>query len=555
MNYILGNKNKTFIILAIVILLVNLFQAFFTELSDDEAYYWMFSQNLDWGYFDHPPMIALMIKAGYSVFANELGVRVFPVIFNFLSLILLRRLCPEFNPILLIGVFFSMLIFQIYGFVAVPDSPLLFFTILFYYLYEKYLNRDSVWISVLLGLCVALLLYSKYHGILVIFFVLLSNLRLFTKKSFYLVVFTAVLAYVPHIWWQVDNGYPSYMYHMLGKSHESYHPSDTFEYLGGLFLVFGPVLFYWIWKYSFQNRREGLFEKGLFYTGLGTMIFFLMSTLNSHGELNWTATASMSLIILALRNKNFVVTRLFKGAVLLSIVLFIGMRVILFLPLEEASFSRKSEFHRGEKWSEEIQEVIGDRPAVFINSYQKASKYAFYSGSEAHSMNNSRYRKNQYDLWPMEVELQGKEVAIIPNWVESSFDKIETAKGTFSYNIDSSFISFSKIQFETEENTLKMNRGEKKSLNLEVLNNYEYPIIGDSIDFVRLEYEILQQGVFLESFLAKDLSNIEIPPGKSEMAIEIQAPEEPGIYYVKFVIKSRWYPPFINSRFISFEVN
>ena len=40
--------------------IVNLIQAGKTGLFDDEAYYWMYSKFPAWGYFDHPPMVALM---------------------------------------------------------------------------------------------------------------------------------------------------------------------------------------------------------------------------------------------------------------------------------------------------------------------------------------------------------------------------------------------------------------------------------------------------------------------------------------------------------------
>src|SRR5579885_2262209 len=33
-----------------------------TELGNDEVYYWTYSQHLQWNYFDHPPMIALLIR-------------------------------------------------------------------------------------------------------------------------------------------------------------------------------------------------------------------------------------------------------------------------------------------------------------------------------------------------------------------------------------------------------------------------------------------------------------------------------------------------------------
>ncbi|QJB40690.1 hypothetical protein HF324_23770 [Chitinophaga oryzae] len=34
---------------------LGLLQACFSELWDDEAYYWVYSRHMDWGYFDHPP--------------------------------------------------------------------------------------------------------------------------------------------------------------------------------------------------------------------------------------------------------------------------------------------------------------------------------------------------------------------------------------------------------------------------------------------------------------------------------------------------------------------
>ena len=46
-------------------------------LSGDEAYYWRYSLDLAWGYFDHPPLTAALTKAGYFLFPNELGVRFF----------------------------------------------------------------------------------------------------------------------------------------------------------------------------------------------------------------------------------------------------------------------------------------------------------------------------------------------------------------------------------------------------------------------------------------------------------------------------------------------
>ena len=64
---------------ALTWLIVNLLQSYYTQLIDDEAYYWVFSNQLDFGYFDHPPMVALFVKIGYLLFENELGVRLLTV--------------------------------------------------------------------------------------------------------------------------------------------------------------------------------------------------------------------------------------------------------------------------------------------------------------------------------------------------------------------------------------------------------------------------------------------------------------------------------------------
>lgn len=49
-------------VLLAAVFVLNLVQASITELIYDEAYYWYYAQNLAWGYFDHPPMVAFMIR-------------------------------------------------------------------------------------------------------------------------------------------------------------------------------------------------------------------------------------------------------------------------------------------------------------------------------------------------------------------------------------------------------------------------------------------------------------------------------------------------------------
>ena len=51
-------------ILALVAL--RLVAAAFTPITFDEAYYWMWSKHLAGGYYDHPPMVAVVIRARHA---------------------------------------------------------------------------------------------------------------------------------------------------------------------------------------------------------------------------------------------------------------------------------------------------------------------------------------------------------------------------------------------------------------------------------------------------------------------------------------------------------
>ena len=140
----MGNQHsKTFFVFLGAFLLLNLLQAYFTPLIYDETYYWYYAQNMAWGYFDHPPMVALLVKIGSLLFKGELGVRLMGCLLSAVTLGILWSLIDykEKNkhiPLFFLLVF-SMVLFNAYGFLTLPDTPLLFFAALFLWLYKRFL--------------------------------------------------------------------------------------------------------------------------------------------------------------------------------------------------------------------------------------------------------------------------------------------------------------------------------------------------------------------------------------------------------------------------------
>ena len=147
---------KRYLLLVLAWFLLDLLPAPTTELFDDEAYYWVYSKFLAWGYYDHPPMIAFLIRAGYVFFQNELGVRLFIVLLSTASLVIIYDLFPQKNKKLFISIVCSIAILQIGGIIAAPDIPLIFFTALFFWLYRRFLRNTSLSNTLLFGLGMAL---------------------------------------------------------------------------------------------------------------------------------------------------------------------------------------------------------------------------------------------------------------------------------------------------------------------------------------------------------------------------------------------------------------
>jgi hypothetical protein len=533
--------------------IVNLLQATFTELANDEAYYWVYSKYLDFGYFDHPPVIALMIKIGCALFPNELGVRFFAVFLSSLSVWFLFKLCGSKNFVFFFLLLASISIFETYGFIAVPDVPLLFFTVLFFLFYKQYLEKDDWKNSLLLGLCIVLLLYSKYHGLLIIFFTLLSNIKLLTRKSFYLVVIISVLLYAPHIIWQIMHDYPSYQYHVLNKSQTPYNPGDTINFILGQLLVAGPFVGFFLFYAFFKYKAGNLLEKSLKFTFIGFTVFFLFSTLNTRVEPNWTLSAMVPLLAIAYPYilSNDGIKKWVTRFSFISLIIFVCFRLNLvfnFFPF--AGSQPFPEFFNNKGWAENLYKVAGNTPVVFSNTYQKASKYAFYSGQSSMSLNNISYRRNQYDFWPIEDSLQGKRILYIPNWETERPDefKIKTPKeALFGIFIDN-FRSFTKVMITTGNNSYKLKAGSQVTIPITLINQYPEKVqFGLNSNYRdKLVYSLFKEEAFDHTSDITELGNFVLDSAYSTHFV-LQVPNEKGVYYLRVSIQSGWMPPLINS--------
>ena len=129
---------------------------------------------------------------------------------------------------------------------------------------------------------------------------------------------------------------------------------------------------------------------------------------------------------------------------ILNIAIFIILRIGL---VYEPFFPITYETHGNKKWVEALESEVGNTAVVFENSYRKAPMYAFYSGNTSFSLNNIRYRQNQYSIDSSEFRVQGKKVAYIPRVIKEGDISYTNEKGdTFYGNFIDDFESFRKLR-------------------------------------------------------------------------------------------------------------
>lgn len=525
-------------------IMLGLMQSALTELQDDEAYYWVFSKYPDWGYFDHPPLTAILIKAGYAIFPNEFGVRLFPFLLHVLTLLLLDKLTGKKNPALFYSMALSIAILQLSGFLAVPDTSLIFSTALFFFCYKKFIHSNDFLTVLLLAVSSALLLYSKYQGALVILFVVMSNLQLLKSHRIYIAGLIAFLLFLPHLVWQINHGWVTIRYHLFESNVNQYEIGFTLSYLAGQFLSAGPIVGFILIPAAFLYKPRDKFEKALRFTLIGIYVFFLVSSLRGKVEMNWTAPVLVPLFILAFHflDKKTRWSSLLIKILPLSLFLILAGRLIMIADIVPFTTIQKR-YHAWKEWPQEMKIRTTGLPVVFSNSYQRASKYWFYSGQMTFSQNLYKEHRNQYNFWPVEDSLVGKPVYYADIYDLHRFpDSVKTAFGWVGYRFDSSFKSFSKMDIVPVKNEYKTYKDEMLSINATVSIS---PIYRELINIETGSNSKLLLAVFNKKGWVRDIeTGLDILDLLSQkISLNIDNPLDEGKYTLMFAIQTDGYFP------------
>ena len=400
------------------ILLINLLQAAFTGLHIDEGYYWIYSKDLAWGYFDHPPMVALLVHLGDLISHSQLGIRLFMLLLTTVTSILIIREIGEKNDVWFLTLFilsFPLFHTHIGGFMALPDIPLVFFSLLFFLGYRRFLEKEDLPTSILLGFIAAAMIYSKYHAFLILGFTTLSNLKLLKSKYFWLIIVITSILLTPHMLWQVENGFPSFKYHIYSRT-KPLQLKYVFNNITSQIAVLGPLTFFLIITGLTRFRvMKSDFRRGMIFNILGFYIFFFIVSFKNRIEAHWTV-AITPLIMIATYPAIAGDPRLkkwFKRLGTVSLVLIMIVRIYIaanFIPMIGRT---KSSFYKREATLSQVKTMSHGLQVASFNNFAFPGIYEFYEGDEVLHLASPTYRYCQFNLSQDQHRFDGDTLFVI----------------------------------------------------------------------------------------------------------------------------------------------
>lgn len=245
---------KNTIIFVTISVVWKIFLASALCLHPDEAYYWLWSKNLDLSYYDHAPMIAYFIKLTTLFSDSELAVRFSAIIgMVILSILLWKLVIKLFDSEMIasasVAVLHSMPIIFSASFIITPDTPLFLFLSVTTFFIWKFIETENKNYWYLIGLFFGLSLLSKYTAVLLplglmIYIVLLKKYYWFKQYQLYFGLLISFVLFLPVVYWNYSHNWISFAYQLgHGLSSHGYRINYLFDYLGSQMLIFSIILF------------------------------------------------------------------------------------------------------------------------------------------------------------------------------------------------------------------------------------------------------------------------------------------------------------------------
>lgn len=273
-------------------------------LAFDEAYYWRWSTHLAWGYLDHPPLVAGVIRLGTMLLGDTLlGVRLFFLIGGVIASWAVWRavelLFEDRRIAATATLYFNiMLIVSVGTILATPDGPLLVASALLLFCLAKVVRTgDPMW-WVAAGIMTGAGCLTKYTALfwlpsILLWLIVDPRMRPALRTPWpWLGAVAAMLVFLPNLSWNASHEWMTFAKQFGRVVEGQIDLGYVVEHLGTEIGMATPVIFVLAWMgMAAFLRRGGEHRTGR--TLLGAMVwpmtlYFIYHSFHARVEGNWT---------------------------------------------------------------------------------------------------------------------------------------------------------------------------------------------------------------------------------------------------------------------------
>lgn len=287
------------------------------DLFVDEAQYWQWGQQLEFGYYSKPPLIGWVIRAftelgqSDSAFWIRLPGPLFHAVAGLILLATANRLWGAAAGAAAGVVYVTMPAVALGSFLISTDTILLPFFALSTALYLWLTQRPSAGLALGLGAALGAGMMAKYAAI---YFVLGAGLgaifmpdKRLARRDLVLATVGFFVVFFPNIWWNLQNGLTT-VAHTADNVDWVKDPSERLalnfaglgEFFGGQFGVMGPVFFgaYLVIVVRLILRGGDPTRRWLVWMSLPIILLICVQAILSRAYANWAAPAYIAAVLL-----------------------------------------------------------------------------------------------------------------------------------------------------------------------------------------------------------------------------------------------------------------
>lgn len=227
----------------------------------DEAYYWGWSQALDWGYYSKPPVIAGLMAVSIHVLGDNLLALKAPSLLLYPATALViqhlgQRMFDARTGFWAGLAFLTLPLVSALGIFISTDAPLLFCWALgmlgLWHALHQPKGGLRIWLGI--GVALGLGLMSKYTMAAFAGSALLALLahpggwRWLRTPGPWVAVLLGLTLLAPNLWWNAQHGFPTFQHtaeitRLAGEGGErGWHPAELLQFLGAQWVSMGALL-------------------------------------------------------------------------------------------------------------------------------------------------------------------------------------------------------------------------------------------------------------------------------------------------------------------------